>query len=497
MEIMNARERLVECVGAARRLAKAGAILALMLLGPIQTLPAQSEKPELKAGAFAIDITPRKFPISLNGHMTDRAAPSAFDKLHARCLVLDDGNAPILFVVVDSCVIPRHLFDEAKERIAEALPIKVDRMLMSATHTHSAPAVAGVFQSDPDADYSAFLVDQIVKGAERAYKRLEPAQVGWGIGHDATQVYCRDWFMKPGTALTNPFGGTTNDRVQMHPGYLNPNAIKPTSEVDPEIGLLAVKTKDGRPLAILANYSMHYAGYGIPPGLASADYFGRFADRIKTLVGADSSNPDFVGILSNGTSGNVHCYDYGKPKNESLTIDTVADSVAKAALKAYEKIEFHTQVPMVVRESKMTLPLRLPSEEEVKQAREVLEGAKGRALKGLPEYYARETVLLSEYPKEVEFKLQALKIGELGIAAIPCEVFVETGLAIKQESPLKPTFTIELANGYNGYIPPPSRHELGGYATWRARSSCLEVEAEPKIRDEVLRLLNEVANAQP
>ena len=68
----------------------------------------------------------------------------------------------------------------------------------------------------------------------------------------------------------------------------------------------------------------------------------------------------------------------------------------------------------------------------------------------------------------------------LGIGAIPCEVFAETGLAIKQQSPFKPTFTIELANGCNGCLPTPPQHKLGGYETWRVRTSYLETEAAPK-----------------
>ena len=71
--------------------------------------------------------------------------------------------------------------------------------------------------------------------------------------------------------------------------------------------------------------------------------------------------------------------------------------------------------------------------------------------------------------------------------------FGSTGLTIKAKSPLRPTFTIELANGYDGYIPPPEQHKLGGYTTWRARSSCLEAEAEPKIVAVVLQLLEQVA----
>jgi hypothetical protein len=91
-----------------------------------------------------------------------------------------------------------------------------------------------------------------------------------------------------------------------------------------------------------------------------------------------------------------------------------------------------------------------------------------------------------------ELKLQALRIGDLGIAAIPNEVFAATGLDIKRKSPLKQTFTIELANGCEGYIPPPDQHALGGYTTWRARTSCLEVNAEPKIQATILELLKRV-----
>ena len=52
---------------------------------------------------------------------------------------------------------------------------------------------------------------------------------------------------------------------------------------------------------------------------------------------------------------------------------------------------------------------------------------------------------------------------------------------------------IELANGSEGYIPPPEQHALGGYTTWPARTAALEVQAEPKIVATVLGLLEQVA----
>jgi hypothetical protein len=52
---------------------------------------------------------------------------------------------------------------------------------------------------------------------------------------------------------------------------------------------------------------------------------------------------------------------------------------------------------------------------------------------------------------------------------------------------------IELANGSEGYVPPPEQHRLGGYTTWPARTAALEVQAEPRIVSTVLSLLERVA----
>src|ERR1041385_8020669 len=107
-----------------------------------------------------------------------------------------------------------------------------------------------------------------------------------------------------------------------------------------------------------------------------------------------------------------------------------------------------------------------------------------------PEIYALEAIYLHDRPV-TELVLQAIRIGDLGIAAIPNEVFGATGLKIKGRSPMQPTINIELANGAEGYIPPPEQHKLGGYTTWPARTAGLEELAEPKIVDELVDLLEQ------
>ena len=80
----------------------------------------------------------------------------------------------------------------------------------------------------------------------------------------------------------------------------------------------------------------------------------------------------------------------------------------------------------------------------------------------------------------------------LTVAAIPCEVFVEIGLELKAAKPAQQLFTISLANGYNGYLPTPEHHRLGGYETWRARSSYLETEASTTIMKNLKEMIAEV-----
>src|SRR5947209_20452968 len=100
---------------------------------------------------------------------------------------------------------------------------------------------------------------------------------------------------------------------------------------------------------------------------------------------------------------------------------------------------------------------------------------------------------MANWPARKEIKLQAVRIGDLGIGTTPCETFGSTGLAIKLASPFPLTMVIELANGCSGYLPPPDQFQYGGYTTWRARTSFLEAGAEPKIQKTVLSLLRQVA----
>lgn len=103
-------------------------ILAWLILGG-----AVLARAEFHAGAAAVDITPPKFPVRVNGMFTERSADRAIDTLHARSVALDDGKTKIVFCVVDTCMMPRELIDEAKKAVEVEVEFVLATLLVTRT----------------------------------------------------------------------------------------------------------------------------------------------------------------------------------------------------------------------------------------------------------------------------------------------------------------------------------------------------------------------------
>ena len=465
---------------------------------------AASPEPTFRAGAATSNVTP-PLGTSINGHMADRKATHVHDELHARCLVLDDGTTKLAIAVVDSCMLPKELVDDAKELIEQRTKIPPSHVLISATHTHSAPTATPVFQSNPDAQYVKFLTVRIADGVQRAHNNLAPATAAWGVGQCPQHVFNRRWRMKPGTIPPDPFGNKT-DQVQMNPPVASENLVEPAGPTDPDVWVLTadqpaasgVADADRRTIALLANYPLHYVGGG-PGDHASADYFGEFARRTALDHGNPAQDPPFVGILANGSSGNINNVDFRSrraPQKPYEQMRLVANDVAETAELVVEPVSRRGTPKLAARTATLSLSVRKPSPDEVKRAADIVAKAAGE-LRSLPEIYSGETLAVKDYPDTVELTLQVLRIGDTAICAIPCEVFVEIGLDLKAKSPFKPTAVFSLANGYNGYLPTPEHHRLGGYETWRAKSSYLEPGAAPKVTAKLLELLADLKKETP
>lgn len=457
-------------------------------------LPLPPAAAELRVGTAIINVDPPAFPVLVNGGFISKSVSSSKTPVNARALVVDDGEERIAIVVVDSCMMPRELLDDAKRLAAKRTSIETNRMLISATHTHTAPSCMGALGTDADTAYVSFLREKIAESIAAAESNLVAARVGWGVGDAADFTATRRWIRRTDRIETDPFGNKTV-RATMHAGANWDDVTGPAGPEDPDLSLLSFQTPEGRPLAVLANFSMHY--FGDQP--LSADYFGLFCDGLKQELLAGSTTavkpgePEFLALMSHGCSGDIWRRDYTLPADQrpNPTIEAFTAGLVEIAAETHNKIQHRPASKIAMAERRLVLDYRVADAQRLEWAEKIVESYAGRAPTDRTEVYAREQIILSKL-QNTEIVVQALRIGDFAIATTPNETYALSGLKIKGQSPLPQTMVIELANGGDGYIPPPEQHYLGGYNTWAARSAGLEIEAEPKIVAAAVQLLEQI-----
>lgn len=443
-------------------------IAAVALLAPVSLFSATT----FHAGVAAVNVSPKTFPRIIAGGFLEGRGEKLASELFVRSFVLDDGKMKIAFAIVDTCMMEQSLIDEAKALASKQCGIPVDRMMVSATHTHSAPAAMSCLGTRKDTEYAKFLTPKIAEAIVAANAALQPARIGWGSYDDWEHTHNRRWIRHIGKEVADPFGNASA-RAHMHPGYLSKDVIGPSGPVDPQLSVIALQTLDGKPLGVLANYSQHYFG----SGPVSADYFGLFCKHLAAKMSqpGDGNGP-FICAMSQGTSGDQMWMDYGAEKKD-ISLDSYSEAVADSAMKALQTVKYVDHSPLGMIEKTLELKYRVPDEKRLAWARPIAAKIENDVPKNKEEVYAREALILHERQK-TSVKLQAIRIGDLSIATLPNEVYAITGLKLREWSPFKTHFNIELANGAEGYIPPWSQHKLGGYTTWPARTAGLEERAE-------------------
>lgn len=438
----------------------------LLFAGVTATAVIEAAELGLEAGAAAVDITPQEFPLNMPGGFRANLADEAHDPLFARTLTLRAGGTTVSLTVVDSLGVDPALIEAAKAAAAGHTGMVAEKMLICSTHTHTGPPSSG--SSGAAAAYRERLLKGITDSIVRAHAEIRPARFAAASWPLPSEVFNRRWFLKPGRMEPNPFGEM--DRVKMNP----PNRLdvldRPAGPTDPDVSILSVQTRQGKPLALFANYALHYVG-GVPRGKLSADYFGEFARLMPSRLRAGDG---FVAMLSNGASGDINNIPFATerpPREPFEQIRLVATKAADAAWAAHGSIaDYQVDPRLDMRERWIDLRYRRPDEAQVARAREIVMLSDEEAEQKLPRLakaYARRTIQAAEREEDsVTVPLQAVRIGDVAICGIPFETFVEIGLELKHSSPFKRTVVIGLANGRHGYLPTTAQHRLGGYETW-------------------------------
>ncbi len=444
----------------------------------------------LRAGASLIDITPFEWPVRLIGSFSLIQASQAHDPLHVRAIVLEDSGVKLAMAVIDSCYVKRDVLDEAKKLAESNTGIPTRNMLISATHTHSAPPSAAADRDSLEGRYVKRLIEQIAAAIGQANARLEPARIGWARRAVPEELFNRRWYMREGSIPPNPFG-EPGDKVRMNPAAASPDLLHPAGPTDPDFYVVSIQSASGRPLALLGNYSLHYVG-GVPGNQVSADYFGEFARQMASRLAPAGAG--FLAALSNGTSGDVNNINFLHPRSRAepfVRIREVAERLAGHAAEMARSLPYQDSAPLRAAVRELQLRYRKPTSEQIRFSRAALEEKDESKLPQRAKAYAERALRLHDGPDSAMLKIQALRIGDLAIAAIPAETFTEIGLSIKERSPFADTFTIELANGHYGYLPAPRHFDLGGYETWLG-TNLLERNASLKITETILELFGEL-----
>ena len=445
----------------------------------------------LKAGSATANITP-PLGTRIPGGFRPRYAENVDDELFAKAVVIDNGTTCIAIVTCDLIAIPEKVADAAKARIADRCDIPPAHVMINATHTHTAVAIADLLGVDEDTEYTEWVPLKIADAVELAVWRLKPARVGFASVDEERITFNRRWHMRDGT-------------VRFNPGIEHPDLVKPTGTIDPEVAMMFVEAADdGTPISAVANFSLHYIGTDNSNAL-SADYFGHFDRRMRHYLGDTC-----ISLLWNAASGQINNTDFsGRTKwtaSGHQQAVKMANVLAGHFIVEMQLMEMHETLDLSGDLATLTFQRKEITAEDLKIAEQVLSVPQGtydayetgpfswvvgeRIPQALVDVYARECQRLAKLPTQMTAPVQVIRLGEAAIVALPGEVFVETGMNIKSKSDAKPTFLVSLANGYIGYIcTDKALIEEGGYETWAAKSSLPDVGTAPTMETLVASML--------
>ena len=312
-------------------------------------------------GTAKLDITPG-LGCHMCGYFNDRLSTDIHDPLYVKALSISDGEREIGLILVDTIYLPQFVVEKSKELIAAKTGVDAEHVLISATHTHTGPAIVALLGAPEEPGYAESVIPKIVDAFTLAHNSRVPAEIAHASGDVHEEVHNRRWHMKDGTTVMNP-------------GYKNPNAVCPAGPTDPQLGLLIARDPETKkPLALYANLALHYVGPMKVHTIISADYFEFFAYAMQRIAGED-----FLVMMANGTQGNINNCDFTQPPRTSRTnfqqAERVANVCAGEAWKAWNLLrdeDFKTEGFVDGKLTMVPFKARTPTAEQLEESKRTI-----------------------------------------------------------------------------------------------------------------------------
>jgi len=392
---------------------------------------------QIKVGVGKSDITP-SLSTPMDGYYIERLASNVHDELFVRAMVLEDGKNSFVLVVADVIDVAPYGFKEARKKIAEEFKIPASRIVMSATHTHTGPSFSKA--------YEKMLAVKIHDAVKIAHQNLQPVVIKSGVGKEENVSFHRRFMMKDST-------------VKFNPGILNPDIVRPMGPIDPDVGIVYIETLEGKSIAILVNFAVHLDTIGGTEISADFPYF--MGEVLKKVLGNDLMV--FYGF---GTCGNVNHINV--KKSDSLEkferAKRIGYALAAGVIRELPKLEISDADKISVESEILKLKMPVYTKEQI-EAAEINAKKESDEIASTPEIREAMKILrIHELNNEpIEAEVITFGLDNVGIVALPGEIFVELGLDIKKRSPFKHTLVLTLANNSIGYIPNKEAFEYSAY----------------------------------
>src|ERR1017187_2339753 len=398
----------------------------------------------LKVGAAKIDVTPAESELP-------KTYDGVLDKLYARAIVVDNGTISAAVITLDAGGIPAQLWQTVSRRVEAELGIPAKNVLLTATHSHSAPGIPG-----------PALVQRIAESVQAAKGKLQPARMGYGTG--VSYINVNRNIIDPKTR-----------RWWEGPNYEGPS--------DKTVAVIQFESTNGEPIAVYYNYAMHAVTVG-QLDLVSADAPGTTSKYIE-----DSFNNKIVALWSSGAAGDQN------PIYFQQTFD-----LRDIRIKDYAKrgIDISNAMPpggqglnrkdpavskLMDQQKQMIISMGQFLGEEVLHVMrgmeradsdvEIYGGVKTVSCPGRTRTNEGRAGFEGTYKdaEPVEIKLGLLRIGDIAIGAVNAEVFNPIAQRLKKESPYTRTMMATLTNGMarSGYIPNDASYGMDTFEVLSSR----------------------------
>ena len=400
--------------------------------------------------------------IHLNGTDTaGRVCTGFLDYIKVTCIALQDesGETSLVFTM-DILGVNNVITDELRPLVAEATGIPEARIMLCATHCHSAPTMTGDYKGA--VAYKEIFLAGAVKAAKDSIADLSYAETSYGSTFTEKHLFVRHYVHEDGK-ITATSGITDINKIVGHP-----------TEADEEMQIIRfTRPAEGKKDVIMMSWNSHPTFHGgVKDDQISADFPGPTRDYIE-------SKGDYLVAYFTGDAGNQAPDSSIRSEAHRMDYREFGESLGQICLDALNTLTSATGTDVKI--SSQVYPVAANKEKlnMLPQARDVIDiyntqgrdAANAKASEyGLYQFLeARAIIRRQDSAATVDIPMSALSIGDnISMIFAPYEMFTNHGHALRTETPYDITFVSSCSNGSHSYIPSQEAFDYGCYESYVA-----------------------------